>query len=199
MLIPSDDIVALLEEHGWAQGAAVDDSGGLCHLTALRAATGADGYLVEQVWHRIGRGTDWNDQATWDEVVGFIRTAQVTDADLEWVFGPQWAQVRRIVHRAALFNARDRKRIAAALADRPIDWNGRFWRLRRRIDDTPERLLWDAAMNAASAAADDAMPFDYIEDCAWLAGVTAAVVAIGHVVDPDDKTVLLTPWNAAIT
>ena len=198
-MIPANDIIALLEEHGWAQGVMVDEDGGLCLFKALRACAGPDGYLVEQVWHRMGRGTDWNDHATYEEVVAFVRKARVGDEDLEWVFGPQWAQVRRIVHRAALINARDRKRVSAALADRRLEWNQQFWALRRRIDDQPERLLWGAAMNAASAAADDALPFDYIEDCAWLAGITAAVVAVGHVVPPDEKATLLAPWNAAIT
>lgn len=92
-----------LHEVGWARGTERSSDGRVCLSGAIRycAPQTGDEYLIREVLRKRGRAEWWNDrEASAEEVEEYLRTAEVTDADLADTFGPQWAEVVALVRRA---------------------------------------------------------------------------------------------------
>ena len=128
----------VLEEHGWTQGKMEAEDGRLCLVGALRRCSPQPGdwILAREVYRRLGHAEHWNDAKgrTAEEVMAWLRSHPVTDADLEDTFGPQWEAIVRLVRQAATLK-RNRAR----------ELNGTIW-----SDD------WHCALDAAWAVARDA-------------------------------------------
>ena len=121
-----------LEDHEWVQGTWGDDTKACLH-GAVRTCTPqtGDGYLVSAVLTAKGYSTGWNDEKdrTEVEVLDVLRNIEVTDAELEDTFGPNWRLVVSLVRQAATLTPVQATQLTAA---------------------------WDAAGDAARAAAGDA-------------------------------------------
>ena len=130
----------VLDEHGWTQGSFESGDGKVCAHGAIRlcAPVPGDAYLIEQVEGRLGRhSTGWNDDDSTTEAdvrAWFAQGIDITDADLEATFGPQWRAVVSLVRRAAILTPNEVERLDAA---GDADWYA----------------AWDAAWDAARDAA----------------------------------------------
>ena len=127
--------------HGWTKGTEQDEKGAVCLTGALRLCAPVEGdfYLIREVLRKRDRAEGWNDAEgrTESEVVEYLKTAEVTDADLADTFGPQWEQIVALVRRTAVLTAEE--------ADRLYTARGSAW-----------DAAWDAARGAARGAAWDA-------------------------------------------
>ena len=110
----------VLDEHGWTQGSFESGDGKVCAHGAIRlcAPVPGDAYLIEQVEGRLGRhSTGWNDDDSTTEAdvrAWFAQGIDITDADLEATFGPQWRAVVSLVRRAAILTSDEGARLDAA-------------------------------------------------------------------------------------
>lgn len=145
-----------IREHGWVQGTLKDKAGRVCLTGSLRPfCTPGDWRLLQAVLEHRERAEEWNDlpERTEAEVVEFLETAEITDADLAETFGPQWKEVRALVRRASALSADEEAQLSAS------------W-------DTAGRTARRAARDAAWSAAGDASWRAY-----WYAARGAAVGA----------------------
>lgn len=178
---PRNDVINLLEKDGWVKGVWNSPGQSHCLHGAIRVCcpVPGDAFLIERVAYRRGRGTSWNDEddRTFEDVRSSLSDEpiwDITDADLEETFGPNWARVAEIVRQAAVMTEDQAKELAAA---------------RRSVED----VAWAAARSAtwvaargvargeawsdASCAVGDAVGEDG-EDGMWEAATSAAKVAV---------------------
>jgi hypothetical protein len=120
--INPEPLLDLLGDNGehWLQGGWGNDDR-MCLHGAIRRCqpVPGDAYLIEQVANRKGWGTSWNDDTgtRWDDVKALILAGvEVTDADLDDTFGPQWEQFVALVRRAAVLTHDEALRMDAARA-----------------------------------------------------------------------------------
>jgi hypothetical protein len=152
-----------MAEHGWTKGIERDeDDGSVCLTGAIRycAPQNGDEYLVRAVLRRRGRAEAWNDAdgRTDDEVLTYLRTAEVTDADLAHTFGPQWEAIVALVRRAARLTegeavALDAAWYATGYAARDAAWYATGYAARDAARDAAWRAAGAAARDAAWRAA----------------------------------------------
>lgn len=89
---------------GWSRDAEIDDEGNVSVVGAIKGCAPLDGteQLILQVLRERKRDALWNTRADSEEdVFVYLSTATITEADLEAVFGPRWADVVRLVQAAA--------------------------------------------------------------------------------------------------
>jgi len=150
-----------IREHGWTTGTEKNDAGQVCLTGAIRycAPQNGDEYLIREVLRKRDRAENWNDsEATKAQVIKYLATAEVTDADLADTFGPQWEQIVALVRSMFSVTPRQWDRLAAAGdAARDAAWAAAWG------------AAWGAAGGAAGAAARAAAG-----DAAWAAGGAAA-------------------------
>ena len=122
-----------LHKHGWTIGTEKDRQGRVCLTGAIRycAPQTGDEYLIREVLRKRGRAESWNDRgATAEQVEGYLRTAEIADADLMDTFGPEWQTIVALVRNIAALETKTVIRLGAA-------WGA----------------AWDAAWDAARGAA----------------------------------------------
>jgi hypothetical protein len=168
-----------LEEHGWVQDEERLDTGEVCLTGAVRwcAPRNGDEYLVRGVLRRRGRAESWNDAEgrTGGEVLEFLRSASVTDADLADTFGPQRQQMVSLVRRIA------------QLYDGPLfePWDATYVLYADSRDDSrDDSVIWSVpwaaardASQAAAYAASRAHSWDASCDASWAASDVASDVS----------------------
>src|SRR4051812_29465783 len=89
-----------LHKVGWTTGTEKNERGQVCLTGAIRYCEPQNGdeYLIREVLRKRGRAENWNDNdANAAEVEEYLRTAEVTDKDLEEVFGPQWLEIVTVI------------------------------------------------------------------------------------------------------
>ena len=185
----------VLDEHGWTKGTFESDDGKVCAHGAIRicAPVPGDALLIELVEGRLGRhSTGWNDNddtTEGDVRAWFAEGIDITDADLEATFGPQWRAVVSLVRRAATLTPDEGAWLYAG-------WAAAGYTAR----DAARAAVRAAASTAASAAARYA---DWA--AAWggaLGATRAAAIAIVtyDLATPDGpytiehRDLLLAPW-----
>lgn len=105
----------LIEERGWIKGTEVNERGEVCIEGAVRlcAPQPGDGAIYREVVAYRQHGASWNDadERTADEVLAWLRTQawEITDDELEAVFGPDWEHVVALVRRAASLTDAERQ------------------------------------------------------------------------------------------
>jgi hypothetical protein len=170
--IPEANLVAILGRNGehWVKQSWGDGVSACLHGAIRRCQPiPGDAYLIEQVAHRQGWGTDWNDDTstTWPMVRERLARIEVTDSDLADTFGPQWEAIVTLVRRSAVLTADEVQRLDAAGAP----WDAAAWRAAGAAARAAARAAaWDAAVYAARRAAGTA------------AGAAAWAVALALVV-----------------
>ena len=174
--IDGTELIAQLDEHGWAQGVWTASDGAICAHQAIRlcAPQPGDAHLIEAVATAQGWGTDWNDDAETTETDVRARLAggvDVTDSDLADVFGPQWRAVVRVVRKAAALTPCEADELAAArYAARGAARNAARRAARRAARDATWYVAWDATRRAAWYVAWYAAKYA-TWDVAWVAVV----------------------------
>lgn len=156
--------LARLDESGWVQGSMGSADHGVCLHGSFRYCDlrPGDPYILSAVFRARGQGEEWNDAAgrTVDEVRAALMV-EITDADLESTFGPQWFEVVALIRRVAVLTAEEAGRVSAARAAawgaaqgaaRFAAW-GAAWGAAR---DAARDAAWGAARFAARDAAQDA-------------------------------------------
>ena len=184
--IDGTELIAQLDEHGWAQGVWTASDGAICAHQAIRlcAPQPGDAHLIEAVATAQGWGTDWNDDAETTETDVRARLAggvDVTDSDLADVFGPQWRAVVRVVRKAAALTPCEADELAAArYAARGAARDA----ARNAARNAARRAARGAARNAARRAARDAtwyvawyVAWDATRRAAWYVAWYAAKYA----------------------
>jgi hypothetical protein len=154
----------ILDEHGWVKGS-YDADGRVCLHGAIRLCqpVPGDAQIIEQVAHRQGWGTGWNDSDDTTEQMVRDRLAlgiDITDEDLADTFGPQWRAVIHIVRRSAVMTDDEAQRLNAAES---VAWSA--------AGSAAGYAAWSAAWSAAGSAAGYA---------AWSAAGSAAGYAAGY-------------------
>ncbi len=112
-----------LKEYGWVQDTERDDSGRVCMTGAIRHCVPQTGdeYLIREVLRARDRAESWNDRddRTADEVLDVLRTATISDTDLEAVFGPQWREIATLTRQAAALTPDQEEGLR-------VEWNRRL-------------------------------------------------------------------------
>ena len=143
-----------LIEHGWTTGTERDDTGQMCLTGAVMycAPQNGDEHIIREVLRKRDRAERWNDSyaSGAEEVIGYLRTADITDADLIDTFGPQALEIVAQIRAMYGLKAEQWDRLAAP-------WNAAHGAARD--------AAWSAAHGAARVAAQDA---------AWSAARSAA-------------------------
>ena len=206
----------LMAEHGWVQGTLGSRTGPVCMEGAVTYCTAqpGDGQLVRQVLVRLGRGAGWNDTPgrTADECLEYLRTAHITDADLEMTYGPQWRDVVALVRRAAVLTPDEVERLAAAGAAAgdaagAAAWDAAWAAAGAAAGAAARAAAWDAAGAAARAAAWDAAraaAWDAAGAAAWYAAWDAARALVTrdligtHGYTQAHFDTLIGPWNSVV-
>ena len=137
---------------GWTQGVDVDNLGQACLTGALKlcAPVPGDWLLARAVFRQREHGEEWNDagERTAGQVVAYLRSAEITDADLALTFGPQWQAVVALVRRASVLTPQEGKDLHAAWdATREAAWDAAWYATRYAARDATR----DAAQDAAQA------------------------------------------------
>jgi len=147
--------LAVLDERGWVQGSWEDVAGHVCAHQAIRLCDPipGDAFLIEQVAQRKwGKGVAWNDDSATTEAdvrEWLAAGIDVTDADLDEVFGPQWRAVVELVRRAATLTEDEVEWLNAAGAAAE---DAARAAARAAAEDAARTAAWDAAEDAAEAA-----------------------------------------------
>jgi len=131
-----------LIEKGWTTGTERDETTGMMCLTgAVKycAPQTGDEYIIREVLRRRDRAEEWNDfiASGAEEVIGYLATADITDADLVDTFGPQALEIVAQVRRMYELTMAQWDRLAASWA---ASW------------DAAWAASWDAAWAASVAA-----------------------------------------------
>ena len=186
--IDGTELIAQLDEHGWAQGVWTASDGAICAHQAIRlcAPQPGDAHLIEAVATAQGWGTDWNDDAETTETDVRARLAggvDVTDSDLADVFGPQWRAVVRVVRKAAALTPGEADELAAA---------------RNAARDAARNAARNAARDAARYAARGAARYA-ARGAAWDAAWVAVVWDLATPDGPftiEQRDLLISSWLA---
>lgn len=178
-----------ITDHGWTQGEYSTGDGKVCLHGAVRSCVPVDGdtEIIRAVLRNKGFSEDWNDEPgrTADEVIQVLQAIEITDADLEATFGPQWEPIIALVRRAAALTLREAQDLAAARVAARDAW------------DAARGAAWDAAWDAARGAAGAAARALSVRDLSGQHGFTQAhydtltgpwVQVIGPV-HPDDTVI----------
>jgi hypothetical protein len=187
-----------LGEHGWAQGAELDD-GRACLTGAIRycAPQTGDEYVIRAVLRSRGTAESWNDTETRTEadVAGLLRTAEITDAALAGTFGPQWREIVTLVRQVSSLTPGQADMLSS-------EWDAIRGAARGAVLDAARGAAWDAARDAAWYAA-----WDAARDAAWdavrgtvryavwgSARDAARALAVRDLVSSEHFAVLYGPW-----
>ncbi len=158
-----------LAEYGWIQHSLGAPGKSACLTGAIRfcAPQTGDEHLIRQVLIKRDRGETWNDSAGVNsaDVIGFLRTAEITDADLTSTFGPQWREIVAHVRKAAGLAPAQVEALAAAPA--PADDAAAYAAY-------AAAAAYDAAYDAAYAAYDAAYAAYAAYDATYAAYAAAA-------------------------
>lgn len=151
-----------IDTHGWTQRVEQTPDGRVCLTGALRACSPQPGdwLIAREVYRRRDRAEEWNDAEgrTAPEVTGYLRSAQITDADLADTFGPQWEQIVALVRRAAVLTEDEARDLAGAwFAAESADWSATRSAAGSATRFAPWFAAWFAAESAARTAAGDAV------------------------------------------
>ena len=150
---------AYIKQVGWTQGVEQNSAGQVCLTGALRLCTPnpGDGYLAREVFRRREHAESWNDAdgRTSDQVIKYLEQAEITDAELSVVFGPQWREVVGQVRRISGATTEEVNDLAAAWAAGDAAGDA-VWAARDAARDAAWDAAWAAAGDAAWAAARDA-------------------------------------------
>lgn len=171
---------AYIKQVGWTQGVEQNSAGQVCLTGALRLCTPnpGDGYLAREVFRRREHAESWNDAdgRTSDQVIKYLEQAEITDAELSVVFGPQWREVVGQVRRISGATTEEVNDLAAAWAA-----GDAVWAARDAARDAAGDAAWAAAgaaawaaAQAAAGAAAQAAAGDAARDAAWDAARDAA-------------------------
>ena len=111
-------VIANLEAREWIQGTEVDGEAVCAHgaVKTCKKLRPGDELILRAVMRRRGLTEDWNDTdgRTKAEVLARMRQIDITDADLESTFGPNWRLVIAVIRRAAILSSDEALRLAAA-------------------------------------------------------------------------------------
>jgi hypothetical protein len=155
-----------IDTHGWVQGTEQNAAGAVCLTGALRFCDPRPGdwLIAREVFRQRKHAEGWNDAKgrTKAEVQDYLRSVEITDAELAKTFGPQWESIVGLIRTAATITPHQGNELAAAWdAARAAAWAA--------ARDAAWAAAWDAAWDAARAAARDAA-----RDAAWAAARDAA-------------------------
>ena len=183
--LPRKQLLERLTPERWVQDAWYGEGEKAClhgHLRQCSPVPG-DAHIWEAVTNRMGVGSvTWQDQKgrSLSEVREWVATVEITDADLELTFGPQWLPVIGIIRREAVLTPEESEALEAAwYADRGAAWYA----------------AWGAAWNAAVIVARGAARG--VAGGAALAVVTYDLIGqYGYTEAHAD--VLLAPWRGVI-
>lgn len=193
---------AYIKQVGWTQGVEQNSAGQVCLTGALRLCTPnpGDGYLAREVFRRREHAESWNDAdgRTSDQVIKYLEQAEITDAELSVVFGPQWREVVGQVRRISGATTEEVNDLAAAWAAGDAAGDA-VWAAR----DAARDAAWDAVWAAAGAAAwdaardaardaDQAAAGDAARDAAWALS-TRDLIGTGNYTQ-DHYDTLTGPW-----
>jgi hypothetical protein len=183
-----------MDEHGWTQGTEKNNAGQVCLTGAIRfcAPQNGDEYLIRAVLRHRNQAETWNDQngRTDSEVLDILRTAEITDADLAEVFGPNWSDVVVLIRQCASLTADQVSRVSSA-------WDTGRDAAQAAARDTAWDTGRDAAWAAARAAARDtawAAAWDTGRDAARAAGA----IIVKDLITPEHFDILTAGWNTVI-
>jgi hypothetical protein len=162
-----------IDTHGWVQGTERDDTGAVCLTGALRFCEPKPGdwLIARAVFRRRKHGEGWNDAGgrTKAEVQDYLRSVEITDAELAKTFGPQWESIVGLIRTAATITPQQGNELAAAgAAARAAAWAAARAAAGAAARDAARAAAWDAAGAAAGDAAWDAAG-DAAGDAAWAA------------------------------
>ena len=172
-----------MQEKDWAQGTEQAHSGAVCVTGAVRlcAPQNGDEHLIRAVMRHMGRAEEWNDAKgrKKTEVLNFLSTFAITDADLEATFGPHWEAVVKLVRQAAALTLEQAQTLATA-------WGA--------AEAAARDAAWDAARGAARDAA-RAATWDAAWDAARAAARAAALASVARdLISPEHYRTLMAPW-----
>mgnify|MGYP001053436652 CR=1 FL=1 len=135
-----------MQEKDWAQGTEQAHSGAVCVTGAVRlcAPQNGDEHLIRAVMRHMGRAEEWNDAKgrKKTEVLNFLSTFEITDADLKATFGPHWEAVVTLVRQTAALTLEQAETIAAA---RRVALGAARFAARDAARDAAWDAVWDAA------------------------------------------------------
>lgn len=162
--------------HGWTQDTLRDESGSVCLTGALRACSPRTGdwLIAREVFRNQDHAEDWNDEADRiaSEVMGYLRSHPITDADLATTFGPQWQQIVALIRRAAILTSEEQQGLVAAVPA----WRDAQLAVLLAAEDSDRDAAWGAAGEAAQDAAQDSA-----EHGTWNAAWSPPKLAAGYV------------------
>lgn len=142
-------------EHGWTQGRMENKRGQVCLTGALKHCTPVPGdfELAREVHRYRGRGEEWNDTDVRDseDVIGYLSTTEITNADLEEVFGPQWRVIVTVVRTIAAATDQQLEQLAAC--ERSRAGRGSLDALQDAMRAEVRVETWAAARDAVATAA----------------------------------------------
>jgi hypothetical protein len=148
----------ILDEHGWVKGS-YDADGRVCLHGAIRLCqpVPGDAQIIEQVAHRQGWGTGWNDSDDTTEQMVRDRLAlgiDITDEDLADTFGPQWRAVIHIVRRTAVMTKDEAQRLSVAWsATESVAWSVAWSVARSAARSVAGYVAWSVAGYSTGYAA----------------------------------------------
>ena len=150
-----------LIENGWTTGTERDETTGqMCLTGAVRYCAPQDGdeYIIREVLRRRDRAEEWNDNSASGagEVIGYLATADITDADLVDTFGPQALEFVAQIRRMYELTDRQWDRLASSRATlRLASWATSLasWDASRTASRTASReASWEASRDASRTA-----------------------------------------------
>lgn len=209
-----DAAATYLQKHGWNAGEWEDDDGTVSLAAAVHKSGPADGttHVVNQILAARNLTDDINIETgayfTGDEILDGM-SAEVTHAEMENVFGPQWEQVIVLTDQAATFSAD--KHVAFLRAQSMIEATPDQQRIRRVAknalhvaDGDCSTARGDArrrATTAVVAAVDGNIgPHPFIREAAHDAvlGLTARHLIGQHGFTHADYHALTHPWSTVM-
>ena len=139
---------------GWCQGNEMNGAGAVSLTGALKvgAENPGDWLLAREIFRRNSHAEVWNDnpERTAEQVVTFLRTAKITDVDMELKFGPQWTAVANLVRRAASLSLSEREALLVAYDNA----NENTWSAACSVVDSVVRQnLWRGTAGYSAGAA----------------------------------------------
>lgn len=195
-----EEAAKVIEEKGWIQGA-MESEKGVCLTGALKYCEPQPGdrRIIREVLAYRKRAEEWNDaeHRLKSQVLQYLREApDITDEELERVFGPQWRQIVALVRRTAVLTPDEIDRLCAArdtavIAARDAAVFTARTSTREAAWNTARISAWSSAWNAARSlawsAAWDAVSALCVRDLIGQRGFTQ-----------EHYDVLTTPWRTVI-
>ena len=182
-----------LDERGWIQNA-WEGNEGVCLHQAIRLCSPVpgDAYIIEHVWDHRGKGTTWNDhrgRAQHEIVHALKEEPEVTDAEIEGVFGPRWREVVALVRRAAVLTDDERCELG-------LDFDVHSKRAVQRAYAVLEEVGPGPYINGATAFLAASSSGNATAGQAALAIIAQDL--IGDHYDQADHDALMGPWLAVV-